>query len=294
MALDPSNQNKTGIVLPNQDGTYDSAYPAGDKPVAAYTPVLADTWGDGVVGNSVANFNARNAGTVTYSDDVASPFGNSIVGKMDIATNENNFGGNFPVGSNLVVNEGDDIWIRWFNYFPSSFCAGFGTAGDGYGRTKWIRFGFASTGQRLTLQLGGFTGQSCSVDDLYFAYVSNEIGGSGNEYFKLAGIDQQGTVARDQWVRPQMRIKFSENPAIGFAQLWMGSTFIGQTDNFQTKPVGDNTLNDITVGDYWNGWAYQASSWYHCETVITKEQPTTVDSGGRPFISPLISASAFS
>lgn len=297
MPINPINQNKRGKIIANADGTFDGDFEAGNKPAASFSPLFAESWDGGVIGNNVANLSPRaGSGTVTYSDGVAGPFGGTSVGRFDILANGNLFGGTLAGSNSIVINEGDSLWLRYANYFPASpaFCAGSGSGPDGYGITKMFRFAFANNGQRLTLQYGGFSQGLCNSADLYIAYLSQEIDGPHvARYFRENSVTQQPSLTRLLWHFIQLQILFSEDPSIGFARLWLGDQFIGQTDYFQTKPVGDNVLNDLTFGDYWNGWAYQDSYWYGSEIIISKETPNTLDAGGRNYIAPTIRVSDF-
>lgn len=275
---------------PKIDGGYFSSTRPddGDERNPTYTPIMAESWAGGTNGNTIntTNFNPRGStSTATYSNDITAPFGEATTGRFTIPEGDRNFGGNFAdLFNGITVNEGDTMFIRWYNYFPSAFCAGYqlgtGEGSDGYGSTKWIRLGFAPTGQRLTFQLGNFSNSACAASH-NIHHISDEIGGSGQQSW-----GSTPTISRDAWVAMQMSIYFSTNSSLGYSRLWVGSTYIGQTANFQTLPSSDNVLNDLTVGDYWNGASQAANTWYMDEIIVTTDTPNTTDAGGRPYIHP--------
>jgi len=73
----------------------------------------------------------------------------------------------------------------------------------------------------------------------------------------------------------------------------------GQTGLF--PKVGDTTysnavnpFNSMWLGDYWNGGSHQSNTFYTQDVIASKATPTTLDAGGRPFISPSTKAGDFS
>lgn len=279
---------------PKWDGTSPFTERSGVMPT--YTPLMLETWSEGTNGNTIStsNFVPRGStSTATYTNAVTGPFGAPITGQFTIEEAGRNFGGSLAGGvGGTTCAEGTSMWIRVANRIPAEFCAGYqlstGEGSDGYGSTKWIRLGFAPTGQRLTLQLSGFLDSACGTN-VSVGYISDEIGGSGPQYFPSSPV-----LARNTWNMIQIRIYFSTNASLGYAELWIDDTYIGQTGNFQTLPVGDDVLNDLTLGDYWNGASQADNTWQWDEIIVTQETPNTLDSGGRPYISELTQVSDFS
>ena len=87
-------------------------------------------------------------------------------------------------------------------------------------------------------------------------------------------------------------------------EFWLGETYLGRgfdpnagnTETFGTSPSGITTLDNIRVGDYWNGNAFQTTFTYQDEYIFynaTGNPPNTLDSGGRPYISPSHQVSDF-
>jgi hypothetical protein len=52
-------------------------------------------------------------------------------------------------------------------------------------------------------------------------------------------------------------------------------------------------LQDIAIGDYWNGSTPSNTEWYMQDIIATIDPPTTLDSGGRAYISPTTKAGDF-
>src|SRR5690606_19295988 len=113
------------------------------------------------------------------------------------------FGGNLPNPS-WTVDMGEDLWIRSYHYFPSAFCSGYGSNGDGWGNTKWMRVEWdnGSTFRRLTGQLGGFGNNSCNASGPTHRGVTLEgFGGEQNQWWTT-----NAQIPRDQWAALQWHI----------------------------------------------------------------------------------------
>lgn len=222
--------------------------------------------------------------SLTYSNAITGPFSETINARQDMVGAGNKyFGGGLLDGSSLTIANNTDTWIRIFHYFPSAFCAGYdqgtGEGGDGYGATKWLRYGFGAGGDRITHQLGGFLNSACGTA-MNQSYTSFEIAGGAD-----ANTPSPVTIPRDQWVALQWQVNWQET-ATGFVRAWLDDTYLGEVTGIITKPTGDNILNDLTYGNYWNGSPSQAVFWYIQSIIGTQQTPNTLDSGGRPFISP--------
>jgi hypothetical protein len=302
MALNPRNQDfRSGgqlQITASSDGKYYSAYPSGDAPevIPTYTPFMAfDFSGTLAASASQAEFSPEPdqspENSLIYSDDVTGPFDEAVVAKQSIEAQGNrSFGGTFLDGSGLAITDNSDTWIRIMHYFPAAFCAGYdlgtGEASDGYGSTKWLRYGFGVSGDRITHQLDGFLNSACGTA-MNQGHTSFEITGGSD-----ANTPSPATIPRDQWVAIQYHIHWAED-ATGFVRAWLGDTYLGEVGSIITKPAGDDALNDLTLGNYWNGASHQANTWYIQSVIGTQQTPNTLDSGGRAYISPLTKVSDF-
>lgn len=295
MAANPNNIDFRGIIAESFDGTYSTEYPNGDKPnnpAPTYTPFMNFNF-NGTNGNSAsqAEFSPEPDqspnNSLTYSNDIAGPFGETINAKQSMVGQGNrSFGGTFLDGSALTIANNTDLWIRVFHYFPTAFCAGFdlgtGEGSDGSGNLKLIRWAFGATGDRMTAQLSNFANSACSTT-MEQRFFTTEIANMTND--GEFNLPSPVTIPREQWVALQWRIRWSETNT-GFVQAWMHDTYLGQISNIATKPIGDDILNDLTYGNYYNGAPHQAIDWYIQSIIATQQAPNTLDSGGRPYIAP--------
>jgi hypothetical protein len=269
-----------------------------------YTPFYTRDFQEGTIGANLQNFSSSSASRpVQYSNDIAGPFGEAKVAKVGLNTGAfNAFGGQFTdwVTKSRASLIGTDVWIRIYHYFPTAFCSGYSTqAGDGYGATKWLRLGFNSDASRMTYQLGGFTSSSCNANGPRVTYVSTEgfpdATGGLYHYFGAGGDYQTGPViGRDAWHALQLQIHFGDLRSNSYVRAWIDDTYVGQpTANSATLPAGATGWDQLFLGNYWNGGTPSTNSWYVANMIITQETPDTLDSGGRPYISPVTQVSDF-
>jgi hypothetical protein len=152
-------------------------------------------------------------------------------------------------------------------------------------------FQWETESARLTYQLGGFSGSSCSSagssPTLSFLTVEGVPNG---DHVSLEGVNGPRIVPRDQWRALQFQIHWSTTA--GWVRVWDHDTYVGQFSAGATLEPG-TYLTNLVLGDYWNGGSRQATSWYIDELIITAQTPNTLDSGGRPYIDPRTKASDF-
>jgi hypothetical protein len=241
------------------------------------------------------------AGVVNqFTTDIDGPFGSNSTGKFFTQSGATKFGGGWASMSGKSVAEGSDTWLRWAIYLPTSFCSGHAGQSDGYGATKWMRLGYSvgngGPPDRLTMQMREMSsgGGSCITSPAcHISHCSIEFGG-GERVIRFPG-DME--FLRNQWYFPQMRVHHSTSNSIGFMEFWIDETYLGRgfdvnagsTELFATNPPGDFNLDNMRVGDYWNGGSLQNTFFYEDEFIFynaTGDPPNTQDSGGRPFISP--------
>jgi hypothetical protein len=221
---------------------------------------------------------------VVYSDEQAL----DGVGKSCKSFGEagnNFFGGEFNTPG-MDVGDQDDIWIRQALFFPNGFCFGYGdTSGDGWGATKWMRMEFddgnpntGGPGSRLTLQLGNMGNGVCNDN--------TEIWGATREYAGTANceVSTHAPLQTGAWHMVQWQVHMAAD-ASGFIRFWLDDQYLGQWDG-QTLPNGNPKLDFVIYGDYWNGSPFENGEWYMDDVIMTSQAPDTLDSGGRPYISP--------
>lgn len=281
----------------------DGNYPLSERGASAptYTPLEAIQFA-GTAGQNISQSDFASAATVApqYSNTITGPDGESTTGQFEINAGDSNYGGEWGGSGGfdgVQTADGTDIWVSAAFYFPTAFCAGYESGGDGYGSTKWMRLGYGPSGQRITLQLGGFAADQCSVAGLEFDHVSLETVGPE----EVCTFPTTGSIARDQWHKICLQIRCAQDTT-GFIRGWLSSlsgstwstTYLGQTtngsrsdsDTYQTIPSADDVLDNIAFGQYWNGNSYQNNLWYSDHLIVTTQTPNTTDAGGRSFIHP--------
>ena len=256
-----------------------------------YTPIFAFDF-NGTNGNSAsqAEFSPEPdqspLNSLTYSNDIAGPHGQTITAKQSIVAysgandpSQLKFGGGCTGGTGLAIADGDILYFGMHVFFPALTCFGYGGAGDGYGSLKFIRMGFSTNSNRLTHQIGLFQSGSCGLVTNQ-SYTSNEITGGSD-----AVTPSPQNITSGSWHHLSYATLFRE-AATGYVRSWCNGNYLGEVSGIQTKPVGINALNDFTIGNYFNGGAYQAMTFYMQCLILSKQTPNTLDSGGRPYISP--------
>lgn len=235
-----------------------------------------------------------------YSPDKVGPSGTGKVVKVEKLITQKYSGGNM-VDIPVPMDEGEEIWCRWYQYFPAGFVFANGVNGDDGGSAasiKWMRFQFTGNSERITLlarATGGFApGDTGGVD--YFQPVSLAAEGFdwvsryGNQglFFDGGSTPQR---AAGSWHAVQMYLKLSRGDVStgdgdGVIRIWVDEDLVDET--FQsTLPQGaSQKLESVWMGDYWNGGYPQDQAHYIDDVVITTEAPLTLDAADNPFIAP--------
>lgn len=292
MAIQFANVDTSGWTV-QTDGTRNSESKYATLPGTSptYTPVVNMNF-IGTNGNPITEFASIEASSMTYSNTVTGPFSESTVAQCTIPAYAGGagtrlFGGNISNTLSLAGTDGDELWIRIYHYFPSAFCAGYSTGGDGWGATKWIRWEFndaTPVGARITHEIGGFANASCAssavAPNTWGTIVEGVV---GSETLPIA---TPAIIPRDSWVALQFHVKFSNTPANSFVRCWVDETYVGEETGIATKPAGSNVIDLLVYGNYWNGGSHQANTWYIGDVIVTAEEPNTKDSGGRSYIHP--------
>lgn len=264
-------------------------------PQPTYTPILSwsaaggsagayITGWDGTVGNDMLN-------EIRYSTDISGPFGSGMTAKNQLRlTDKVQFGGYLLMNRAFVA--GTDLWLRMYVYFPSDFCFSYGSNGDGWGATKWFRV--QSTAGRSTIELGSGGGSLSNANYAFKAGPTcgstigmfgdiNEMGAATSPFPKWTPELGGKAIQRGVWQALQVQWHFGDG-ASGFIRGWIDDVYLGQS-NHTTLPAGAR-VTDLVLGDYWNGGFPKDQAFYIDEIVVSTQAPNTVDSGGRPFISP--------
>lgn len=246
-------------------------------PSSLYTPILKRDFSGGTNGSLASGstaFIAPESRTI-FSNAITGPYGEPIVCRTGFtAQDQGAFGGQLWGGS-LSVSDGDDLWIRVWDYFPSTWNFGYSPnnpTNDGWLATKWFRYFFSSGGDNCwqTAGAGNLWGLTC------------ESGGNFNLDYPTAGITAP-TLPRNQWICRDYHVRHHNNASLGFIRAWQDGVFIGQI-NGTTKAAGAVNITQFLVGNYYNGGAPGAQVYYMANIIVTTQTPDAVDSGGRPLI----------
>lgn len=260
----------------------------GSKPPFVYESAFSD----GAVGQTITDFPTPFA--IEYSNDIAGVDGGTQVAKLSPAFEAKYFGGKIM---NCDYSSGDDIWVSWYQYFPTGFIFANGINGDANGGAaaiKWLRLQFEGTSERITLGVhatGGWTG-GAALTEMQYDWVIGEAMDWVNRHGSQANFFDTETTPKiplQQWHQVQMHVHLSAGDSVnadgdGFIRTWVDDTYLGQI-NHNTMPIsGTSNLKSIWMGDYWNGGAPQTQSWYVDRVRIADSAPSTLDAGGRPYI----------
>lgn len=231
--------------------------------------------------------------------------GNSQIIRQENGTvaGQTGFGGNITFLGGL--GEGDEVWVRWYEYFPTTFMFANGDVNDGGSAAlKWMRFQGTDVGAggapRLTYKPWATADCTWPCSSGLTTYTPKDISGENTGWdTRYPGRDWDFTgppsFARGQWVATQVYLRLSKGDGTidagnGLLRVWVNNTLIGETQRNTLPPVGHvqegSLLQSLWWGNYWNGGFPQFQSWYHDEVIVTTQTPNTVDSGGRPFIHP--------
>lgn len=290
-AVDSGNTSRNSPWSSSISETTDAA--------SSYAPFYTWSAAGGTLGNTITGWSEVVGNRLTYSDAVSGPFGGNRVARQGLLTNSNFFGGRFVSNlTGLNIAEGSDLWIRIYHLFPADFCFSSGNVTETpWGATKWYRLQFGSEGSsnRLTVQLGddngtGFASGSTCRTSVPWGFITDEYGGGGTN--KAVPTPQAASIVRGTWAALQSHIKLSSSSSTGYAEHWINDTYLGRSidrntsqNTYATRP-SSGALWGLYFGDYWNGAPYYNTPFYIDEIICTIEQPSTTDSGGRPYISP--------
>jgi hypothetical protein len=206
----------------------------------------------------------------------------------------------------LGIGPGDHVWIRAYHYFPVGFCFSSdpdsGAPEGNWGNIKWYRFEFSGE-RRNTIQIGDLGGTAIATEPTCGATagwggMTDEYGGNGENKAYPSASPAPAEITRGSWLALQTHIYFQSDNT-GYAENWVNDTYLGRlvsvpsgATTFPTCPTS-GALSFIVFGDYWNGYPGFTQDFYIDDIVITSQTPNTVDSGGRPYISPTTRVSDF-
>ncbi len=248
-----------------------------------YTPLVVVDFEEGTSGQDV-DWGATTGGPVVY--DGAQAHSGSTAARVSFQHLQNGYGGyqNLPE----AIGPGETVWYRVYLYMPSTLSLSYGdTSGDGFGANKFLVLSeLEHEAPRMYIQPS--SPYKVDFGDPGFVepglYVNHD--GLGDEYCPIQADTY--TFPRDQWFALQMAWYVAEDDS-AWVRVWSDDTFLGECSGAGVVPSGYN-VQSWGIGDYWNGGAWiqggSTADFWVDDVVVTKEQPTTTDAGGRPFISP--------
>lgn len=252
----------------------------------------------GTSGEAIAEFQVlKSPDNTTYSNEIKGPFDGDSVIKIGQSITQKYFAGKIT-SLNLV--EGEEIWVRWYQFFPEDFAFANGINGDdsgGAGSIKWLRFQYPATSERITFLVDA-TARCADPCENYLEYLVpekfiGELMDWKNRYGNMNAYMTKKNYALGEWHAMQIYMKLSPGSADmgdgdGILRIWMGSELVAEIQR-NTMPTNGGALRSIWLGDYWNGGFPKDQHWYVDEMTVTSARPSTVDQYGNPYIQPLSS-----
>lgn len=280
---------------------------------ASFTPFYVGKFNVGTNGQQAlveyTGNSALGSNNTVYSSDVPGPFGETKVGKVQLlpyTTDEYYYGGFVRTPSAIPATTGAEMWARAYFRFPTNWCNG-GQGSPPFpesvnGAIKFFRL-FFDTSNRLTLMLGdqrggagsfptGASSGTCALPSAspILGMANSEIG-STNHFASTLPV-----MTRDQWWAIQWYVKFGDpNVANGIFRAWVNDTRVIDATNVKTRPSTAPTTvaqGFAMPGDLWNGGPGANNPFYVANMIMatSASPPTTLDSGGAPYIPSSVNA----
>jgi hypothetical protein len=222
------------------------------------------------------------SGGTTFSTDYG--LMETTSAKMSIAEGETGFGTwgaawNFPE----PLAEGDELWISFSIYIPSSFVIDTPRNGS----LKFIRIRTKNSDGSL----GGYNDFQIVDDDTtlnsVYRYINEERADLG---WSLIGERSsiESLLPRDRWFNLEIYFRFDEKSekegGNANIKVWIDNTRIWDAQEVAT--LGDSTdhADAFYLFTYWNGGAPKTQSLYIDNLEITTSEPTKRDTQNFPFI----------
>ena len=295
---DSPNDSTSSSDAPGSSGTDDGELedsssgepPSG--PVPTYVPFFVTSFEGGSAGQMVADFvNPTTPMKLSYSDEIAGPFGDALVARQENQATNKNFGGRIV---DVALGKGEQVWVRWFEYLPDDYCFANGTNGDangGSGKMKWMRFQYPGNSTRVTLQVTGTPSCAAPCSDcmteLQIESIVGEAMGWDNQRHVVGGPGFE----RGRWHAIQVYMFLDDVPVDaggeGRFRIWVDDVLLAEGTDKATLDAATSEVRSIWWGNYWNGGFPNDQHWYMDEIVMTSEAPNTLDADGFPYIDPL-------
>lgn len=271
------------------------------NPISLLTAFFTANFENSVLGTAINEF-AKLISTINtvYSSEIAGPFGGNRVVKQTMAAEQKGFGGRLV---DMDLGEGNEVWIRWYEYFPIGFCFANGTNGDasgGAGAIKWMRFQYPGTTERITFEVEAQAGCTAPCNKCLANFRPHSVIGESmswkERYGNMAFWFEPFEFEVGRWHAIQVYMKLShgsadKNDGSGLIRIWVDDILIGEKmrNTLPTRTIASTdpgNLKSVHWGNYWNGGAPKTQSWFVDEFIFTAKTPSTKDAKGNPYIDP--------
>ena len=273
-----------------------------------YTPIFRENFSSGVSGAAYttgswadSSYDNTRADTGTLSMKMVLDQGQPPA----ICGGNNFFGGTVTLADPIPI--GKTVWFSAKFFFPSTFSWGYtysssdsaeaatcGKGTDGFGLLKFMRLAPTNGTSRIYLQ-PPVDRRSVSQPTSNTMRITSEVGPL------VADLNNaNGKIGLNAWVTCQIAVKVASD-GTGFIRYWNGDNFIGEVTGATVTAA--NSIASWTIGDYWNGIPYTdggagRDEFWMDEVILATDvdgygEPTTTDSGGRPYISSTTKVSDF-
>jgi hypothetical protein len=157
----------------------------------------------------------------------------------------------------LEFREGDDRWFHWYTMFPADFVASPSWAL----LTQWHSHGF---GVPVGFNLHG--------ESLSFRVMGHQYDGAG-QYD--VGTLWKAPLERGRWNEYLLHVKFSENPNVGFVELWFNGAPVVPKTTHATLDPGSSVY--LKMGLYRDRAITWDQSVYHDGMTVYADDPRVSD-----------------
>lgn len=283
---------------------------AANPPKPTYQPVYTADFESGAVGNAVQELAVSTTPAKTaYSNEIAGPFGGTRVVKQTNTAGAKFFGGNLHNFS-PSLDAGDEVWVRWYEYFPDNGRDFMWANGDnvdgGSGALKWMRFEYTNKA-RMTLEMNSTPNCTAPCTNGMTSLAPDYMVGENMGWLLFEGRHNPVQAfmshfsspvpkfSRGAWHAIQVYMRLSKGDSAhgdgnGLIRVWIDDTLTGEFNRNTLPTVGHSSegakIRSVWWGNYWNGGFPVNQYWYMDEAIVTTDRPNTTDSGGRPYIHP--------
>lgn len=243
--------------------------------LVGYTPVWQQNFNSFSNGTSLGGGVVFLDGSRTIADTGTKYGGSGASAKMSIRVGDASGNGEWGgIKSITALYQGDEIWVRWRQYWPTAFA---------FTASPAMKF--------LRLRRRNSLNVTQGYVDLY---IDNAA--SSTPYYTVAENQQVETyfgssaIPRDQWITYEVYIKLDtvsvDSGGQGRMRVWLDGTLAQERTDIITLGNAAHKLDAVYWFTYWNNETPPDNDTWCDDIVIatSASPPTTTDSGGRPYI----------